>query len=107
MLHEHSATLSQALKNKIAADLADFSQQHQNMRVACSDLMERLKLDVQEHQVFNDRCQACVEQLATMKDRMTTSVDVGKDKFAVQARLDVIQVSVLQFCSLCFYISLF
>jgi len=56
-----------------------------------SILADHLKEDIAFHEAWHDTLQSCDDRLTSVRSKVT-GIDTSGDKFAVQAKLDAIQV---------------
>jgi hypothetical protein len=78
--------------------MGDIRKRFSTLARSNSSLADQLKADIALHQAWNDTLQTCDDRLAAARSKVN-GVDTAGDKFAVQAKLEALQVS-LAFCLL-------
>lgn len=99
-LTEHAQSLDQSSSETPASRrLEDIKKQYLAVCETSAKYLETYESNVAEHQQYEDVHRACCDWLTAVKEKVKTCNDTKGDKYALQSKLDKLQVSLkLTFC---------
>ena len=94
-LAERGQTLLQTSPVTHVSRLSDQTKQYKALCDHSQELLQKFERNVAEHQEYQDAQQELQDWLSLQKDKLVASTDVTGDRYAIQNKLDRIQVGTI------------